>query len=205
MANLLRGLPINADMTYVGNFWDLLNPFALVAGLASLATFTLHGAAFLSLKTDGDIMERAQRAAMRLWIPALALLFLFAAMGYIVTDVFSSQLGVNPGPIPIGALVALLAAGWFLRTGRYGWGFILTGLTIILSVTTIFEALYPRVMVSSLNPDWSLTIYNASSSAYTLRVMTIIAVIFVPVVLIYQGWSYWIFRQRVGHESSLEY
>jgi cytochrome d ubiquinol oxidase subunit II len=205
MANLLRGLPINADMTYVGSFWDLLNPFALVAGLASLATFTLHGAAFLSLRTDGDVMARAQRAAMRLWIPALVLLFLFATMGYIVTDVFSSQLGVNPGPIPIGAAIALLAAGWFLRKGQSGWGFVLTGLTIILSVTTIFEALYPRVMVSSLNPDWSLTIYNASSSAYTLRVMTIIAAIFVPIVLIYQGWSYWVFRQRIGRETSLEY
>ena len=88
---------------------------------------------------------------------------------------------------------------------QQGWAIVLTGLTIALATITLFMGLYPRVMVSSLNPDWSLTIYNASSSPYTLRVMTIVALIFVPIVLLYQGWSYWVFRQRVGREDVLEY
>ena len=88
---------------------------------------------------------------------------------------------------------------------RPGWAFIMNSLTIALSTLTIFLALYPRVMISSLNPAWSLTIYSASSSPYTLRIMAIVALIMVPIVLIYQGWSYWIFRKRIGREDSLEY
>ncbi|MGC9332504.1 MAG: cytochrome d ubiquinol oxidase subunit II, partial [Anaerolineae bacterium] len=94
---------------------------------------------------------------------------------------------------------------WFIRQRRHGWAFVMTGLTIALSMVGFALALYPRVMTSSLNNDWSLTIYNASSSPYTLRVMTIVAVIFVPIVLLYQGWSYWVFRQRIGREDVLEY
>jgi cytochrome d ubiquinol oxidase subunit II len=116
-----------------------------------------------------------------------------------------TRLGINPGPIPLGAGVALLATGWFIRQRHHGWAFVMTSLTIALSTITVTMGLYPRVMVSSLNPDWSLTIYNASSSPYTLRVMTIVALIFVPIVLLYQGWSYWIFRKRIGREDVLEY
>jgi cytochrome d ubiquinol oxidase subunit II len=101
--------------------------------------------------------------------------------------------------------VALLAGGWFIRKRYHGWAFIMTSLTIALSAMTVALGLYPRLMVSSLNPDWSLTIYNSSSSPYTLQIMTIVALIFVPIVLIYQGWSYWVFRKRIGREDTLEY
>jgi cytochrome d ubiquinol oxidase subunit II len=203
-ANLLHGVPIDANMQYAGNFWDLLNPYALLGGLATLSSFTLHGAVFLSLKTKGEIMERAHTAASRLWLPVVVCVLAFVIAGYFATDMFS-RLGINPGPVPLGAGAALLAAGWFIRQRRHGWAFVMTSLTIALSAFTVAIGLYPRVMVSSLNPDWSLTIYNASSSPYTLRVMTIVALIFVPIVLIYQGWSYWVFRKRVGREDSLEY
>lgn len=99
----------------------------------------------------------------------------------------------------------MLSAGWFIRKRQGGWAFILTGICIVFSTLTIFRGLYPRVLISSLNPDWSLTIYNAASSNYTLRTMSIIALIFLPVVLAYQGWSYYVFRGRISHESSLEY
>jgi cytochrome d ubiquinol oxidase subunit II len=204
IANLVRGVPIDGNMTYVGGFFNLLNPYALMGGLASLAVFTLHGAIFLSLKTRGQVMGKARAAAGRVWLPAVLLSVAFAVGTYFATDVFT-RLGVNPGIVPLGAVVALLAAGWLLRSRRDGWAFVMTGLAIALATITIFMGLYPRVMVSSLNPDWSLTIYNASSSPYTLRVMSIVALIFVPIVLIYQGWSYWIFRERIGRESSLEY
>jgi cytochrome d ubiquinol oxidase subunit II len=204
IANIVRGVPINADMTYVGGFWNLLNPYALAGGLASLATFTLHGAVFLTLKTKDDIREKAHTAARRLWLPAVVLGVVFAVASYFATDIFT-RLGINPGIIPIGAVAALLATGYFVRSRHEGWAFVMTGLAIALSTITVFTGLFPRVMVSSLNPSWSLTIYNASSSPYTLRVMSIVALIFVPIVLIYQGWSYWVFRERIGREHSLEY
>lgn len=99
----------------------------------------------------------------------------------------------------------MLAAGWFIRERSPGWAFVMTGTSIIFSTVSLFMGLYPRVMVSSTNADWSLTIYNAASSHYTLRVMSIIAAIFVPIVLLYQGWSYHIFRKRITRESTLEY
>jgi cytochrome d ubiquinol oxidase subunit II len=204
IANLVRGVPIDSKMTYIGGFWNLLNPYALVGGLASLATFTLHGAIFLTLKTEGSMMERARVAAGKVWLPAVVLSVLFAGASYFATDIFT-RLGIDPGLIPVGAAGAMLATGWFIRSRHEGWAFAMTGLAIALATITVFMGLYPRVMVSSLNPDWSLTIYNASSSPYTLRVMTIVALVFVPIVLIYQGWSYWIFRERIGREHSLEY
>ncbi|MFC2023381.1 cytochrome d ubiquinol oxidase subunit II [Chloroflexota bacterium] len=203
-ANIVRGVPIDADMQYVGGFWNLLNPYALSGGLATLSAFMLHGALFLSLKTKDELRERTHRAAERLWLPAVVLILLYVVLGYFATDMFTRR-GINPGLIPIGAAVALLASGWFIRQRRDGWAFVLTALTIVLSTATIFTGLYPRVMVSSLNPDWSLTVYNASSTPYTLTIMSIVALIFVPLVLLYQGWSYWVFRQRIGREDALEY
>jgi cytochrome d ubiquinol oxidase subunit II len=202
--NLIRGVPIDANMEYVGTFWTLLNPYALSGGLAALSAFTLHGAVFLSLKTHGEVMERAHAVATRLWLPTVVLVFLFVIAGYFATDMFT-RLGVNPGVVPIAAGAALLSAGWFINRRYHGWAFVMTGLTIVCSVATISMGLYPRLMVSSLNPDWSLTIYNASSSHYTLTVMSIVAAIFVPIVLLYQGWSYWVFRERIGREQGLEY
>lgn len=202
--NLIQGVPIDANMEYVGTFWTLLNPYALSGGLAALSAFTLHGAVFLSLKTNGEVMERAHAAATRLWLPTVVLVFLFVIAGYFATDMFT-RLGVNPGVVPIAAGAALLSAGWFINRRYHGWAFVMTGLTIVCSAATIAMGLYPRLMVSSLNPDWSLTIYNASSSHYTLTVMSIVAAIFVPIVLLYQGWSYWVFRERVGREQELEY
>jgi cytochrome d ubiquinol oxidase subunit II len=202
--NLIRGVPIDANMQYVGGFWNLLNPYAISGGLASLSAFTLHGAIFLSLKTDGDVMERAHTAARRLWLPTVVFVFAFVIASYFGTDMFA-RLGVDPGPVPIAAGAALLAVGWFIRQRRHGWAFIMTSLTIALSSLTVVIGLYPRVMVSSLQDAWSLTIYNASSSPYTLRVMTIIAFVFVPIVLAYQAWSYWVFRKRLKREDTLEY
>jgi cytochrome d ubiquinol oxidase subunit II len=195
-ANLIHGVPIDAQMQYVGTFFDLLNPYALLGGLASLAAFTLYGGIFLSLKTTGELEQRARRMAMRLWFPAAFLMVLYFGATFFATDIVE-HLGVNPGVIPIGMVVLILIAGFLIRRGWMGWAFVLTALSILFSVATIFLILFPRVMVSSLNPDWSLTIANASSSPYTLTVMTIVALLFVPIVLLYQGWTYWVFRHRI--------
>lgn len=202
--NIMAGVPIDANMTYVGGFWNLLNPYALIGGLTSLLGFILHGAVFLSLKTDGEMMTRAQDAARKVWLPATLVLVVFIITTYFFTDVLQ-QLGINPGPIPIGAFFTMLAAGYFVYTRRSGWAFFMTALTILFATITIFMILYPRVMVSSLDPAYSLTIYNAASSPYTLRVMSIIALIFVPIVLAYQAWSYWVFRKRITAKQELHY
>lgn len=204
LANIVRGVPINAEMQYVGGFFNLLNPYALLGGLVAVAVMTLHGAVFLTLRTTDEMRERAHRAAGRAWPAAVVLLFGLVVATYFATDIFQ-RLGVNPGISAIGAGMAVLLAGWFIRQRREGWAFAMTTLTIVLTIVTVFRGLYPRVMVSSLNPDWSLDIYNASSSPYTLKVMTIVVLIFLPIVLLYQGWNYYIFRARVSGKSPLKY
>lgn len=204
MANLIRGVPIDSSMNYVGNFFTLLNPYALVGGLASLSVFTLHGAIFLSLKLTNELLQRARNVAKRLWLPATVVLFGFVAYSYAATDILT-KIGINPGPIPILGGIAILSVRYLLNMERDGWAFVMTGITIAFSTISIFMGLYPRVIVSSLDPMWSLTIYNASSSPYTLRVMSIVALIFVPIVLAYQSWSYWAFRKRIATKSDLEY
>jgi cytochrome bd ubiquinol oxidase subunit II len=195
-SNFVRGLPIDATMHYYSNFFELLNPFALVGGLVSLLGFTLFGAIFLSLKAGAPLADEARSMAWKTWIPSVVVLVLYLILSYSQTDILS-KLGVNPGVVPIGSVLALLVTGWLVRIKRDGWAFITMALTIVLSVATIYLHLYPRLMVSSLNPDWSVTIQNSSSSPYTLQVMTIVALIFVPIVLVYQGWTYWIFRKRI--------
>jgi len=204
-ANFIHGVPIDANQNYVGGVWNLLNPYALLGGLVSLSGFILQGSVFLSLKTTGNLLQSARRAAKRVWLPTTIFLIAFTISTYFATDVLS-KLGINPGPVPIGAVAALLVAGWFIFHKRDGWAFIMTTATIVLSVATIFMMLYPRVLISSLNPDWNLTITNTASGQYTLQVMSIVALIFVPAVLFYQGWSYWVFRKRIsGKDGTLEY
>ncbi|KZK74182.1 MAG: cytochrome d ubiquinol oxidase subunit 2 [Pelodictyon luteolum] len=204
LANIIRGVPIDASMNYAGGFLNLLNPYALACGIASLLIFTLHGAVFLTLKTTGELRLRSMRAAKNVWVPAVILSVVFMIYTYVETDLYL-HLGINPGIIPVFSVLALLSVKTLLDNNASGWAFAMTGVAIAFSTATIFMGLYPRVLVSSLNPDWSLTIYNASSSPYTLGIMSMVALIFVPLVLLYQGWSYWVFRQRVTTDSHHEY
>ncbi len=200
LGNLIQGLPIDAKMNYTGNFFTLLSPYTLLAGIYSAALLTFHGAIFLSLRTEKEIADKARAMANRLWLFTVILLFVTLGASYVFTDMYR-KLGVDPGVIPVIGGAAILVSGWFLRNKHDGWAFLMTAVTIATSVFTIFLTLFPRVMVSSLNPDWSLTIYNASSSPYTLTVMTVVALIFVPIVLLYQGWTYWVFRNRVTRQT----
>jgi len=204
LANIVRGVPIDENMIYTGDLLTLLNPLGLLGGIVAVAAFIVQGAIFLALKTDGPVRERAE-AITRKAGPILAVLIvLLIVLGYFETDVLTSQ-GVVPPIAAIFSALALLGTGWLVRDRRFGWAFFTMSLHIALTVITVFRGLFPRVMVSSLNPDWSLTIYNASSSEYTLQVMTVVALILVPIVLVYQGWTYWIFRKRITTDSKLEY
>jgi cytochrome d ubiquinol oxidase subunit II len=202
--NLVRGVPIDADMQYVGGFFNLLNGYALLAGIAAVVTFTLHGAIFLSLKLTDELKDKALVAARRMWPVTVLVLIALLIATYFETDLLAT-LGVNPGVIPLAAIIAILLAGYFIYKKMSGWAFALTSVTIAFTLVTMFLIMYPRVMISSLDPAYSLTIYNASSTPYTLTVMTVVALIFVPIVLIYQAWSYIVFRKRLTPESHLEY
>jgi len=204
LANLLKGVPIDASKSYVGGFFDLLSPYTLVAGLASLSLFVTHGAIFLNLKSSDPIRARSLAAIKKIGPAATVLLLLFVVGTYLWTDVYA-RLGVNPGLVPLAALGALVCAGYLIHRERMGWAFVMTTLAIVFAVATLFMALFPRVMVSSIDPSFSLTIYNAASTPYTLRIMSVVAGIFVPLVLAYQGWTYWVFRHRITAETRLEY
>jgi cytochrome bd ubiquinol oxidase subunit II len=196
-SNFVRGVPIDGNMVYTGGFFNLLNPYALLGGLVTLAGFTLQGAVFLSLKTTDELCRKSEKISKRLWPVVFGLLAVYVVATYFFTDVLA-HLGVNPGPVPIAAPIALLVAGYFITRGRSGWAFVMTCLTILFATSTIFMILFPRVLVSSTDPSFSLTIYNAASSPYTLKTMTIVVLIFLPFVLAYQVWAYWVFRKRVS-------
>ena len=199
-ANLARGVPINADMMYTGNLFTLLNPYGLIGGLTTVVVFLLHGANFLGLKLEGEMRERAIALSKKLYVGAVVVTTLLLVATYIYTDI-RTKLGINPGVTPIASYAALLITIYFINRKNEGWAFTMTSLHIVLTQVTFFTLMFPRVMISSLNPNWSLTIYNASSSQYTLTVMSIVALIFVPIVLAYQGWTYYMFRKRISTDK----
>lgn len=194
--NLARGVPIDENMMYTGNLFTLLNPYGLIGGITMVSVFLLHGANFLTLKLDGELRDRAREISKKLYVVAAVAVILLAITTYIFTDI-STKIGINPGIMSIASVVVLLVTILFINRKMEGWAFLSTGVHIILTQIAFFTLMFPRVMISSTNPSYSLTIYNASSSHYTLTVMSIIALIFVPIVLAYQGWSYYMFRKRI--------
>jgi cytochrome d ubiquinol oxidase subunit II len=199
LGDLLHGLPIDASQEFTGTFWDLLTPYGLFVGLTLVAICVLHGATFLSLKSTGVVRQRADRLARRA-APLTALIVLIFAVWTQVTI----HKGVIPGLVQVGAVLAVLAVVWLIRDGHEGWAFTMTTIAMATTVLTIFIDLYQRVMVSSTDPAYDLTIRNTASSQYTLKVMTIVVVIFLPVVIAYQAWTYYVFRRRIGG-SDLEH
>lgn len=204
MANMLTGVPIDAQMNFVGSFFTLITPYTVLGGLGAAALFTLHGALYVALKTSDDLRERANRYAMVIGAVATALYFAFVILTYFYTS-FPRHMGIDPGAIPVLAAVAMLAVRELLVRRRYGLAFAVNGLVIVLSSITVFMALSPRLMLSTLNPAWSLTITNAASNPYSLRVMTILALAALPLVLAYQAWTYWVFRRRISLQDTFHY
>ncbi|MBP2626875.1 MAG: cytochrome d ubiquinol oxidase, subunit [Firmicutes bacterium] len=201
VTNLIKGLPINEKMQYVGTFFDLLSPYTLVGGVAFLLVFLFHGALFLTLKVEGELIERVRQVAAKVGIGAAIAFLALVGLTYINTDLFKSSLA---GIALWGAVVVFVLSYALTWSWKFGWAFAMSGLAIVFTTIAFFSGLFPRLMVSSLNPNWSLTIYNAASSAYTLKIMTFAAVVLVPIVLVYQGYTYWMFRKRVSAKH-LEY
>jgi cytochrome d ubiquinol oxidase subunit II len=200
IGNLMRGLEIAQDMNYYGGLVPLINLFALFTGLVFVCLFTMHGVNFLILKSPDEIGKRAAKICLPVWIITLVFTVILIVWTFLITDILSKP-GIN-GLVPIIlAALSLLLTGRLIRTGKNKWAFFTGSLVIVFLTLTVFFGLYPRILISTLNPEWNLTIFNASSSQYTLRIMTIIAAIFIPIVLVYQGWTYWVFRKRIDTRS----
>ncbi|HWQ46257.1 MAG TPA: cytochrome d ubiquinol oxidase subunit II [Longilinea sp.] len=204
-ANFLRGVPIDANMQYVGGFFNLLNPYAILGGVASFGIFTLLGALFLSMKTVDPIEGKAKNVFRGLWVTMVAVLAVFVAASALFTD-GNGSLGWLALILAVLGGITLLTAGVLAARGRFGWGFILTSVTVLLVTIAAFARLFPRVLVSNIDPGYSLTIMNSASGPNTLHTMTIVAAVMVPIVLAYQVWSYYLLRKRVtGKPESLHY
>lgn len=194
-ANIVQGVPLDAGHNYIGTLFDLLNPYALLGGLTTLLLFFTHGVVFVSLKTEGDLRERARRLAVRSGIATI-----------VVAASFLLWTGLAFGTLWFWILAAVAAValigGWLANLrGAEGVAFTLMAATIAAAVFALFAALFPDVMPASNDPANSLTIENASSTTYTLTFMSWVALIFLPLVLAYQGWTYWIFRKRVSRST----
>jgi cytochrome d ubiquinol oxidase subunit II len=195
-ADFVHGVPITAHATWTGTFFDLVKPYALLGGLASLSLFVLHGATYLGLKTDGAVHERARMVGARLAPLSTIIVLAFLFWTYLTAH-HTGHSGLVPPFLPIVGLLVLASVGWLMKERQEGWAFTATAIAIVATFTTLFLNLYPRVLVSSVAEKYSLTITGSASHPYTLKVMTIVALIFTPFVLVYQGWTYWVFRQRV--------
>ena len=192
-AALVRGLPVNADKQMQLSIPDVLNAYTLLGGLATCGLFLLHGAVFIALKTEGAVRDDAFRVTAWLSLPVAALV---AGFGLWTQLAYGKTWTWIVLAVAVGALLAAIAR---MRTGSgEGWAFVCTMTVVAALFILLFGALYPNLVPSTLNPDWSLTIYNASSSPYTLMVMTWAGLIFAPLVMVYQGWTYWVFRKRIS-------
>jgi len=198
LGDLLHGLPINAHQEYTGSFWTLLQPSALLTGAALALICLLHGATFLALKSAGDLRNRAGRLA-RLIAPVTAV----AVLAFISWTHANAGQGTLLNPVEILAVLAALAAMWLVHEHREGFAFAATTVTTAASIIAIFTDLYPNVMVSSTRAAYNLTAHNTASEDYSLRVLTVVAVIFLPLVLGYQAWTYHVFRRRVSTRQFL--
>ena len=201
LSNLLYGLPLDSSGDFTGTFWDLFSGYTVIGGVAIVLLFAFHGSTYLTLRTSGGLCERAAAAARR-----LSLFAALAVAGFLIwtvavavdrndKDVFPPIL---PAALGVAAVVLALV---FVFARRSGWAFVMTALAAVLWVATLFTGLYPRVMVSSPDFGNSLTVDGASSAHYTLVLLTVVAAIFVPLVLVYQGWTYHVFRARVGGDE----
>jgi cytochrome d ubiquinol oxidase subunit II len=193
LGDLLSGLPIDSSHEFTGNFGDLLTGYGLWTGFTLLGLCLLHGVTFLKLRTTDAIRERARTLAHPIGWAAIALV-----VGFVIwTRVVVSGSDV-PDPVQVLGLLAVIAAARLTSTDHDGWAFSASAVAIAAVVGSLFIDLYPNVMVSSTNAAYNLTVSNAASGGYALKVMTIVAVLLFPLVLAYQGWSFHVFRGRLS-------
>ncbi|MGJ7909453.1 cytochrome d ubiquinol oxidase subunit II [Neobacillus sp. LXY-1] len=202
--SMLKGMPIHKDMNMNAGFTDFINLYSIWGGVTVTLLCFLHGLFFLTLKTDGEIRQRANHLAKKVTLAVLGALAVFAVLSWFMTDIFDEHL------IPEIVLVVLIVLSYvfaylFITQKREALAFTMSGLGLAFTVCVIFAGLFPRVMISSINKAFDLTVYNASSGGYSLKIMTIVALTILPFVLGYTIWSYYIFRKRVTDKEHLTY
>lgn len=202
--NIFMGLPIDKDGSYLGGFLDLLNPYGLITGLLFISVFLLHGTLWISLRTEGDLRRRAFGLSKTLWWVLLALLLVFLVLTYRYTDLFKNYFD-NPVLfiVPTLELLSLVASKLMVRHGKAFLSWIFSFVAIVCVTFFGIIGLYPKLLPSSIDEAFSLTAHNASSSPLTLKIMLAVALIFVPIVILYQAWAYNLFRRPVGKEDLL--
>ncbi len=203
-SSLIKGLPIDENMNMYAGFLDIVNTYTVVGGIAFVLLSFLHGLMFISLKTTGSLRERARKLAQKIYLTTGVVIVLFVALTAVYTDAFMNR-GAILIPMYIIAIVLYLLLFPLLKKRREGLSFTATGLIMIIVTASFFVALFPNVMISSIDIVNNMTVYNASSGNYSLKFMTIVAAIMVPIVLAYTIWSYYIFRKRVTSKEHLEY
>ncbi len=199
-SNLIRGVPVNGHMVYVGNFGTLFNVFSLLGGVTLILLFLVQGAGHLAIKGDAYSKKAGIAVGGKLvWLAVLAMIVWFVWMDHLPSSAgHIDTLAIAMQVIVVLALLTGRLASYFTK---YGWTFILNSVAVAATVFAVFRVLFPRVMVSSLNPAWSLTITNASAQTYTLQIMSVTAAILLPIILGYQTWLYWTFRKPVNDKE----
>ncbi|WP_280169542.1 cytochrome d ubiquinol oxidase subunit II [Priestia megaterium] len=201
---LMKGLPVERNMQMNAGFLDIVNLYTITGGVTLTMLCLWHGLIFATIRTMDDIRDRSRKVAMKLLPINALLLLIFSGMTFFETDLFSNHSRLMLYTFFIGIFVYLLA-GFFLTRKKDGWAFAMSGLILILSISSIFAGLFPTVLVSSINQSYSLTIHNAASGNYSLKIMSYAAIALLPFVLGYQIWSYYVFRKRVDHKEHMEY
>ena len=195
VSNFLTGVPIDANMEFVGSLFTLITPYTLLGGIVFVLVFAYHGALFLSLKSGVDsLTNRVKAYSVKIGVAMLVATVAWVIYGALITGILNSVIAVIA--VALAALSLIVSVVLQLK-GRSGLAFVASILAILFVTVMVFATMFPNVLISTLNPLWNLTIYNACSSPYTLKIMTIVALTLVPIVLIYQGWSFWMFRKRV--------
>jgi cytochrome bd ubiquinol oxidase subunit II len=201
-ANIFRGIPLDAEGIYQGDLFTLLNPYGLLGGLLFLFLFLEHGAIWLAVKSDGALQQRAARMAKKLWVPLVAFAVVFLVFSWSETSLYYNYT-VMPALflVPLIAVLALLLARACLAKKDYWKAWFASSLTIVFATLFGVVGLYPNMLISTVNPAYSLTAFNSASSPFTLKIMLVVALIFVPIVILYQGWVYVYFRGKVRPED----
>jgi cytochrome d ubiquinol oxidase subunit II len=201
-ANIFRGIPFDQNGIYHGTLFTLLNPYGLLGGILFLCLFLVHGALWLSIKADGDLHDRAVSTAHKLWYALLVVAVVFLVATKFATPLYDNYIA-HPALflVVLITVAALLGTKVFLKAGAFWKAWFSSALTIIGATFFGIIGLYPNLFPSSINSQYSLTAHNASSSPLTLKIMLIVALIFVPIVLAYQIWTYHLFKGKVTDED----
>ncbi len=213
VGNLMKGVELTPDPNFNGapyvyhhgGLFSLLSPFTILSGLVFVFLFAMHGANFIALKTEGEILERTKKTAWNIWIVALVLTVIFVVWAFAGLDTFPNSASIISYIAAAIAALALIFTGLYIKKDDFKKAFWAGGLTIIFATIMVFAGLFPYLIPASNGLENSITVTNASSSEYTLTVMSIVAVLLVPLVLFYQIWSYKVFKGRIKVDDELEY